>query len=229
MRIILIIILLFIPFISYCEELLVEPAWVYKGRGDVFLKEGDIGNAIAQYKKAILKKKELNDNNNQIGYPEVYLNLAKIYKKDGLYDLALSYIEMAEDQKNDFEISELEYDLLYTKADIYMKKDDISKAIDVYKDIIKDDSNWNNNNTKIIRENPDKFKINNELIKKFGESYFILGKIKYENNNFENAILYLDMARYYKYKLDITIEYLINCYEKTGNSLMIRKLKNIHR
>jgi hypothetical protein len=33
-----------------------EPSWIYKGRGDRYFRYGDFGNAIVQYKKALVKR-----------------------------------------------------------------------------------------------------------------------------------------------------------------------------
>jgi len=220
MRFILSVLLLCVPFISYCEDLLSQPAWVYKGKGDVYYKEGEIPKAIVQYKKAILKKKEQIKDATKNGYPEANLSLAKIYRDEGLFDLALSYLKIAENYKNLFQIPDQLYNLLYTKADIYLKMNKLGKAIDVYEEIIRIDKN-------IPRENPLKSSDNKKLKKKFGKAYFILGEIKYNNNNFENAIPYLEKARYYRYNFDKTVRYLINCYKEIGNFANLERLKSL--
>jgi tetratricopeptide (TPR) repeat protein len=58
--IILMITMSFIPLNSHSQDLLSldEPSWVYKARGDRFLRNGDTGEAIAEYKKALLKRKQ---------------------------------------------------------------------------------------------------------------------------------------------------------------------------
>ena len=38
--------------------ILEEPSWVYKARGDRFFREGKFGNALAQYKKALIRRKQ---------------------------------------------------------------------------------------------------------------------------------------------------------------------------
>jgi tetratricopeptide (TPR) repeat protein len=58
---VLFIITLFLsPFNSRSQDLLPleEPSWVYKGRGDRFWRNGDTGEAVAEYKKALLKRKQ---------------------------------------------------------------------------------------------------------------------------------------------------------------------------
>ena len=46
----------FSPVILHAQVYHEEPAWVYKGRGDRYLKEGEPGMAIVEYKKALIVK-----------------------------------------------------------------------------------------------------------------------------------------------------------------------------
>jgi tetratricopeptide (TPR) repeat protein len=55
-----------------------EPSWVYRGRGDRYARNGDYGEAVAEYKKALIKKKH------EVAYPV----LAGIHVEAGLSRIA---------------------------------------------------------------------------------------------------------------------------------------------
>ena len=51
-----------------------EPSWVYRGRGDRYYRDGAVGNAIVEYKKAIIARREeydqaLVENSDEPGSP----------------------------------------------------------------------------------------------------------------------------------------------------------------
>ncbi len=208
-------IIFFSSLLIYADNLN-EPAWVYEGRGDRYYKNGEIGKAIFEYKKAISKV------NNQSGaersvYPEVSLKLAKIYSGEGLYDLALFQLDVAERNKDFLQIPDLFFEILYTKAEIYFLMKKYNESLLVYESIISFDNNWDSYSQQGIYEISENLIEDNRLKYKFGKAYLEIGKMKYHNNNFENAIPPLKMAMLYKYKWEVTLKYLINCYKKLEN------------
>jgi len=212
------------PFLTYAITL-EDPAWVYKGRGDKYIRSGEIGQAIVEYKKAILKRKEEESG----GYPEVHLALASIYYKEQLYNLALFHLKNAENERESLLIPDLIYDIWYLKADIYSKQGKISKMIELYQNILKNDSNSElyktfNQKTYNLLKN---LKIDEESQKKFGKAYFEVGKIKAESGNYENAVPYLAMAITYRYNPEKSLENLVNCYINMGNNYMVDYIKKI--
>ena len=140
------VILLIIQFIFFTPFFLLsaendEPSWVYKGRGDRYYNIGEVGKAIVEYKKALSPGKVYNGPGEKNVYPEVNLKLAEIYLSEGLYDLALMQITVAEEQKNYLQISDLIYNIWYVKAEIYFRMKRYSESVSVYEGIIKNDEN----------------------------------------------------------------------------------------
>jgi tetratricopeptide (TPR) repeat protein len=196
-----------------------EPAWVFKGRGDRFVKMGEPGKAIVAYKKAL---------NEKTPYPEVNLQLAKIYAQDGLYELAFSQIRIAEAGKDSFGIPDLIFEVKYVKAEILkMQK---KNAETVYREIVEGDENW-----KLLVSEPYQNTILGRSIgseedrAKYGKAHFELGRMKYENGNFENALRFLEMAVLYKYQSDIAMRYLIDSYKRLGNTGGMERAMSAYR
>lgn len=119
-----------------------DPAWVYKGIGDRHYRNGEIGKAIVAYKKALIRRKETKENDVSMGFPEVNLKLGKIYLNEGLYDLAIFQLRIAEKQKAFLQIPDLIYEILYTKAELFFIQEKYNDSVNVYQLIIKDDRNW---------------------------------------------------------------------------------------
>jgi tetratricopeptide (TPR) repeat protein len=196
-----------------------EPAWVFKGRGDRLVKMGEPGMAIVAYKKAL---------NEKTPYPEVNLQLARIYAQDGLYDLAFSQIRIAEINKDSFEIPDLIYEVKYVKAEILQMQN--KNAETVYREIIEGDENW-----KLLVNEPYQNTILGRAIggeedrAKYGKAHFELGRMKYENGNFENALRFLEMAVLYKYKTDTAMHYLIDSYKRLGNTAGMERAMSAYR
>jgi len=202
-----------------------DPPWVYKGRGDRYYKKGEIGKAIVEYKKAL----SASTRSYEIGiYPEVNIRLAEIYLSESLFDLSLLHVNRAIEHKSHFQIPDFIYDVLYLKAEIFLKQEKFNEAISTYGEIIKDDFNWKN----YARQNPYEISpiyINEpELHKKFGKAYLEIGKIKYHNKNYDNAIPFFKMAIMYKYEKDTALKYLINCYNFLGNNVLAEKAKRVY-
>ena len=206
-----------------------EPPWVYKGRGDRYYKNGEIGKAIVEYKKALNSNNNLTKPTKKNIYPEVNIKLSEIYLNEGLYDFALFQIEIAEHQKDYLQIPELIFNILYIKADIYYKQKKYNDAIVVYEEIVKND----NNLKEYFFENPyvivGKYIDSPEHKKKYGKAYLEIGKIKYFLNNFDNAIPYLKMALLYRYEKDMALKYLVNCYVNLDNIVLAEKVRRVYR
>jgi tetratricopeptide (TPR) repeat protein len=196
-----------------------EPAWVYKGQGDRFFIQGELGKAIVAYKKALIKKTP---------YPEINLQLARIYMQEGLYDLAFSYILIAETEKDQLQIPDLLYEVKYTKAEILQRQN--KNAETVYREIIESDENW-----KFYIKEPYQNTIlgkvvqNTEEQAKYGRAHFELGRMKYNNGNYENALRFLEMAVLYRYKSEAAMRYLIDSYRKLGNLAGMERAINAYK
>ena len=155
------------------------------------------------------------------------LKLGKIYLNEGLFDLALFQLEIAEKQKEFLQIPDLIYEILYTKAELFFIQEKYNDSIDVYQSIIKDDKNWDRYSKENQYEITENFIKNRELQKKYGKAHFEIGRIKYISNNFDNAIPHFKMALMYKYKPELTVEYLVNCYENIEDHIMAERVIGI--
>jgi tetratricopeptide (TPR) repeat protein len=187
-----------------------------------------VGKAIVEYKKALSPGKDYNGPGENNIYPEVNLKLAEIYLDEGLYDLALMHIAVAEEQVSYLQIPELIYNVWYVKAEIYFEMKRYREAISVYEGIIKNDENW----AEFSHQNPyviiDKEIINPEYQKKFGKAYLETGKIKYLLNNFDNAIPLFKMALVYRYDKETALKYLINCYKYLDNNVLAERAERVY-
>jgi tetratricopeptide (TPR) repeat protein len=204
-----------------------EPSWVYKSRGDRFFRDGSYGKALAQYKKALIQKKY----EGGAGYPEVNLRLAQIYQEEKLYDLALRQIELAEEHHEALQIPDLIYDFLYTKARIYAQLGKMGETVRVLNTIIEKDENWHEYKNQRLSKIPESFiedfARDTTSRKKFGEAYFLLGELKYQNRNFETAEPYLKMALLYRYRENLAKELLEEYYSITGARADFDKVEQI--
>lgn len=228
--VILISVFFYICSFPASSDELPEPSWVYKGRGDRYFKLGEYGGAIAEYKKAIIKRaQETNDISPGGGYPEAHLKLAVIYKNEGLLDLAIREILIAENKKEFLQIQDEIYEILYTKAELYLEKGRISESIAVYEQIINMDYNWEDYSkrdiTDITKDELIALGKNLELRDKYGRAYFTIGELKFLSNNDTAAEPYLKMAFFYNYERKKAKGYLINYYKNTGRSAVVQKIE----
>ena len=207
-QLLFVLMLLAAPFAALADDL-TEPAWVYKGRGDRYYRNGDTGRAIYEYKRALIRA-----NRNGSVYPEVNLVLARIYTEEGLYDLALSQVDIVQKNGSMLQIPDLVYESFYTKAGIYISMERYDEALRVYESIIEKDDSWKSYSGMSLYELLSHTVDDRLKIKRFAEAYFVIGTIKYMSYNYENAIPAFKMAMLYQYKTDQTLKYLINCYEK---------------
>lgn len=210
----------------YGQTVLKDPSWVYKERGDRYYRNNNLGNAFAEYEKALEKKQQESPGK---AYPEVNLMLAKIYYHEGLYHLALNHLNKAENNQHLFRIPDLIYEVLYTKADVLKSMESYHQLLILYQRIIDRDTNWQYFSNQSIYELPDRFMDNQELRQKYGRSYLELGIMKYNNNNFENSIPYLMVSLRYKYRINESLKYLKNCYTKLGSKSMVEEVNNISK
>jgi tetratricopeptide (TPR) repeat protein len=199
-----------------------EPAWVYKGRGDTYFRKGDAGHAIYEYKKALIRAGK----EGRV-YPEVNLQLAKIYRDEGLYEFALSQIEIVQRNAELLQIPDLIYEARYTMADVFILLERYNDALTVYEQIIREDENKKGYDMVSIYDiwaDPDE-----EPLKRmrFAEAYLRIGIIKYISGNFENSIPALKMALLYRHEIDETLGYLMSCYERIGDARAYEFLKKI--
>ena len=225
---ILFFLILFISYEAFSQENLTEPEWVYYIRGNRYLHEKKYGPALAEYKKALRKyeNKNSNDVKNSQYLPDICLKISQIYFIEGLYDASLFYADIAIKNSELFQIQDRVFSALYLEAKNYHSLNRIDKAIKIYKKIINKDNNWNRYKVLSFSEMPD-FIFSKEKRSKFGPAYYNLGRIKYSNKNYENAIVYLKMAFLYMYKLDTTSKLLKKCYESIGMNYMIKYIDNM--
>jgi len=212
--------------LSLCAALENEdPAWVYRGRGERYYRKGEVGKAIVEYKKAIAARTR---ENGEGIYPEVNLRLSEIYLTEGLYDLAMLHVTRAEQKRDDLEIPETIFDVLYKKAEILFKLKRYNETIAVYESIIKEDENWKF----YSRQSPytlfEGTVADPELQKKFGRAYLEVGRLKFLSKNYDNAIPYLKMAILYGYKREESLNLLINCFISLDNRNLAEKAKSLY-
>ena len=199
-----------------------EPAWVYKGRGDVHYRKGDTGRAIYEYKKALIRARREN-----AAFPEVNLQLAKIYRDEGLYELALSQIGITRRNADKLQIPDLLYEARYTTAELYLLMDRYTEALEEYERITGEDENKKGYDTVSVYDIWKEPVGDTLKILRYGEAYYRIGIIKFRSNNIENAIPALKMALLYRYKLDETVVYLMACYERMGDVPAYEFMKEI--
>jgi len=212
-----------------------EPAWYYKSMGDRKLDEGNYGEAIVEYKKAIIKRIKEQESNNKSqkkelkGYPEANIALAKIYIKQKLYDMAMVHLDKAEQLKSLLQIKDQIFDVYYLKAEVYRLTKKRKKEIDMYKKIIGNDPNWNIRRRYSIGTFKSLMYLRNDNISrlKFGKAYFELGKIYLETGNYITAEPYLSMSFLYGYNTDLSFRYLKECYNKLNKKSIIESLENL--
>ncbi len=207
-----------------------EPSWVYKGRGDRYLLEGQIGAAITQYKKAIIAKRQEAGTDKTGTYPEVQYKLAEIYMDERLNEIALQHINSAENEREFLQIPDFIYDILYLKAVILFNMKHYANTMAVYERIIQDDENWEYYSKEKLTVIPDtlisEIMDNPKLRSTYGKAYYRIGEIKYQNNNFVTAEPYLKMAFLYGYGENAK-KYLVACYKKLGMDAQIKRLQTL--
>lgn len=201
-----------------------EPAWVYKARGDRLRDLGEPGEAIAQYRRALIKRSTDGDS---AAFPEVHLELAEIYRQQQLYDLALQHIQSAKNQHEFLLIPDQVYRIMYTEAAIYADLNRLDQVLEVCMRIVEkddEDDNIGDENRRFffnrtLSELPERyigeFRENKELRAKFGRAYYRVGSIKFRNGSYETAEPYLRMAFLYGVK-EKTTEYLLDYYQMHG-------------
>jgi ferritin len=146
----------------------------------------------------------------------------------GLYELAFSQIRIAEANKDSFEIPDMIFEVKYVKAEILKMQN--KNAETVYREIVEGDENW-----KLLVNEPYQNTILGRSIggeedrAKYGKAHFELGRMKYENGNFENALRFLEMAVLYKYKSDTAMRYLIDSYKRLGNTAGMDRAMSAYR
>ena len=212
-------------FLAFPQENLIEPTWVYYGRGNRFLHDRKLGYALAEYKKALKKE---NDISNKTGkkdeyFPDICFKIAEVYFDEGLYEASLLYINIAEKNSEIFQIPDRIFSVYYLAADNYFSLGKMDKVVETYKKIINKDNNWDYFKSLRSDQMPD-FMYSKEKKIKFGPAYYNLGKIKYDNGNFDNAIVYLRMSFLYGYNAKLTSNLLKNCYKNIGMDFMIKKI-----
>jgi tetratricopeptide (TPR) repeat protein len=205
-----------------------EPDWVYKERGDRFRALDEQGKAIAQYRRALIKRQA--DAEGVTAYPEVHLALAEVYREQGLTDLALRHIQQAENQAEFLVIPDQIYTVWYVKARLYRDLGRMSEVVKIYKSIVEKDDTWdtfNNRRLTSIRENLIlEFRTRKELTAKFAPAYYGLGSIKYLNGSPEAAEPYLLGAFVYGYG-EKTVSYLSDCYRQVGSNRALEIIRRL--
>ncbi|GEM_PF-2307732 len=205
-----------------------DPSWVYKGKGDSLYDEGRIGNAIVQYKKALIRRGLEQGRTGNGGYPEVSLRLARIYMDEGLYPMALEQIAYAKKNRGHFQIPEQYYDVLYLEAELLWTLKRRADALGVYEQIIIMDPLKNAYFNRDLSSIPvpviEDMRQRQDLRKKYGKAYFSIGSIKYSAGHDVAAEPYLKMAFLYGYRREDTVKYLEEYYTMTNRASLITRL-----
>jgi tetratricopeptide (TPR) repeat protein len=156
-----------------------------------------------------------------IPYPEVHLKIAQIYIREGLFDLALQELDMAEKGSGYFQIQDLIYTVMYTRADIFRILNNMSEYQRSLQRIIVPEAwdKWEGDDNFRIYGNMSLHKVSVAAVKvliqdaekrkKYGKAYFEYGRLSYQNGRYVSAEPYLKMALLYGFGYGKEKEFLI--------------------
>jgi HPt (histidine-containing phosphotransfer) domain-containing protein len=167
----------------------------------------------------------------QTSYPEVYLGMARIYREEGLYALALQYAERAEMGADYLEIPDMIFDIYYLKADIYRDLNRLRDYEEQLRKIVDRDRNWKSEGDRPLGRIP------NNVVKSiaedvaahavFGRAYYRLGELAYNSGRDASAEPYLKMALLYGHEYEKTREYLTEYYTSINDLPGLKKIEDI--
>jgi len=156
-----------------------------------------------------------------IPYPEVHLKIAQIYIMEGLFDLALQELDMAEKGSAYFQVQDLIYTVMYTRAGIYRIQNNMSEYQLSLQRIIspQKEDKWEGDANFPIYGNMSLHKISDAAVtvliqdaekrKKYGKAYFEYGRLNYQNGRYVSAEPYLKMVLLYGFGYGKEKEFLI--------------------
>ena len=156
-----------------------------------------------------------------IPYPEVNLKIAQIYIREGLFDLALQELDRAEKGSVYFQVQDLIYTVMYTRADIFRIQNNMSEYQRSLQRIIEPgtEDKWEGDDNFRIYANMPLHKVSDAAVKvlirdaekqkKYGKAYFEYGRLNYENGRYMSAEPYLKMALLYGFGYGKEKEFLI--------------------
>ena len=156
-----------------------------------------------------------------IPYPEVNLKIAQIYIREGLFALALQELDMAEKGSGYFQVQDLIYTVMYTKAGIFRIQNNMSEYQRSLQRIIAPEmeDKWEGDDNFRIYGNMSLFKVSDAAVKvliqdaekrkKFGKAYFEYGRLNYQNGRYVSAEPYLKMALLYGFGYGKEKEFLV--------------------
>ncbi len=154
-------------------------------------------------------------------YPEVHLKIAQVYLEEGLFDLSLQQLDMAEEGQEHFQIPDLIYTVMYTRAEVFRLQGKMADYQKKLKRIIEPEEkdSWRGDNNFKMYKDRSLHTISDTTIKslshdvenrkRYGKAYFEYGMLKYINKNYVTAEPYLKMAFLYRYGYEEKKEYVI--------------------
>ncbi|KPJ82862.1 MAG: hypothetical protein AMS17_18465, partial [Spirochaetes bacterium DG_61] len=200
--------------------------------------EYETGNTVVKGEKLVLHIEK------NIPYPEVNLALARIYRDEKLYDLALNQIALFEQGRDHLQIPDTIFEAMYLRAEIYHERAEVARAkgnektfnreITAYGEeldrIIGYDANWMRGKEESgfggyadrklsdIPVSAVQY-LNGDLDgrEKYGKAYFLNGALRFEKGRYESAEPYLKMAYLYGYERENAKEYLIQYYSAVND------------
>jgi hypothetical protein len=187
-------------------------------------------------------------------YPEAHLKIAQIYLEEGLFDLSLQQLDMAEEGQEHFQIPDLIFSVLYTRAENYRtraefykehgNKKGFNREADKYgrelDRIVEKDENWRGGKEgagfkgyKDIKlyeiPNGRVLNLSGDAVgrEKYGKAYFLSGEYKFQNGRDEGAEPYLIMAFLYGYERETAKRYLEQYYTLRNDTANLKKIEDI--
>jgi hypothetical protein len=187
-------------------------------------------------------------------YPEVHLKIAQIYLEEGLFDLSLQQLDMAEKGQEHFQIPDLIFSVMYTRAENYRtraefykehgNKKGFNREADKYgrelNRIVEKDENWRGGKEGTSFKGYKDIKLNEipnsrilhlsgdaEGREKYGKAYFLSGAYKFQNGRDEGAEPYLKMAFLYGYERETAKRYLEQYYILRNDTANLKKIEDI--
>jgi uncharacterized protein YutD len=171
-------------------------------------------------------------------YPEVHLALARIYTEEGLYELAHTQIDLFERHEEYLQVSDVEFEAQYLRADLFSRQDKRDAYDRVLQKIISKDDNWDAKQgglkgytdrrfSQISDSRLQMLSRNVENRGKFGRAYFEIGRRKYLSGSEPGAEPYLIMALLYGYERVEAKDLLERYYSATNQPGNLKKLADI--
>lgn len=110
-----------------------EPSWLLLARGDALLDAREPSAALRFYRAALATAPNL---------PEADLGIARVYRADGNFRLALDHYQRATDQARNLLVAQDEFALIYEYADLLQDLGETARARDLLQDVVDESEEW---------------------------------------------------------------------------------------